>query len=54
MNKIKLNEYASELANETLAEFVKSEDDEPFDGDETEYLAERFLHHLDINMGNKN
>ena len=58
MNKMRsaseLNNYAESLAETTLNEFSFGEDDfEPFDGDETEYLAKRFLFYLNSLMGNK-
>ncbi len=48
-----LDEYGKELANKTLNHFIRNKDDEPFDGDETEYLSKRFLYHLDGLMGNR-
>ncbi len=48
-----LDKYAEELAGQTLEYFVRTDEDDPFDGDETEYLADRYLYHLNELMGNK-
>lgn len=50
-----LDNYAEGLAEQTFNHFIipNSDNEEPFDGDETEYLSKRYLYHLDGLMGNR-
>jgi len=50
----KIRDHAKQLAELTLASFCPSgRDNEPMDGDETEYMADEYLKELNKLMGNK-
>lgn len=53
MNTTLLDALAEVIANEAIQAYTDAgETEEPMDGDETEYLAKRFLEHLDEMSGN--
>jgi len=48
-----LSQYADKLATMTLYHFCPQAEREPFDGDQTEWIAKEYLRHLNNLMGNK-
>ena len=51
-NRGELDAYAEEFAFQSLSHYIKTDEDEPLDGDETEYLANRVLYHLNKQFAN--
>lgn len=49
---INLNVLAEQIANEIHQTLYNAEEPEALDGDETDYIASRIQHHLDLLNGN--